>query len=64
MASQPDIIADWLADEAKGNPTCPVLAAISAATRPAGLDEAGLLAQLRLQCEPETPEEAPGHVAG
>lgn len=64
MPSQPDIIADWLADEAKDNPECPVLAAITAATRPAGLDEAGLLANLRLQCQPVTQEEEPGDAAG
>jgi len=52
VAPQPDIIADWLADEAKAAPRCPVLAAIAAATRPAGLDEAALLARLRAQCEP------------
>ncbi len=64
MASQPDIIADWLADEAKSNPGCPVLAAITAATRPAGLDEASLLAKLRLQCEPVKQREGLADAAG
>lgn len=64
MASQPDIIADWLADEAKVNPKCPVLAAITAATRPEGLNEAALLAKLRLQCEPVKQMEKADDAAG
>jgi hypothetical protein len=64
MASQPDIIADWLTEEAKADPECQVLAAITTATRAGVLDEAGLLAKLRVQCEPPNPEEKSGNGTG